>query len=133
MVKGRIVRIAANVATLLFGVVIIMQVLLALGILPVSYAWGGRQTELTLAVRGLSLIAIILLIIFAYIIRRRAGLIGEPPVPTYFKLASWAITGYLALNALGNFTSPSSEERILFGPITIILIICCFIVSISGE
>ncbi len=40
----------ANAATLLFVVVIILQILLAAGILPVSMAWGGRQSNLYLSI-----------------------------------------------------------------------------------
>ncbi len=131
--KASIARIAANVATVLFAVVIVLQVLLALGVLPVTMAWGGRETELTPALQLSSLAAILILVAFTYVIRRRAGLIGRPPVPTYFKLASWVVTAYLALNAFGNLTSPSNNERLVFGSITILLVIACFIVSISRE
>lgn len=131
--RGSVVKIAGNVATLLFAVVIVLQILLALGVLPVTMAWGGTQTELTTALRFSSLAAIALLIAFAFVIRRRAGLIGQPPIPTYFKLASWVVTAYLALNALGNLRSPSVNERLVFGSITVLLVIACFIVSISRE
>jgi hypothetical protein len=39
--------IAGNLATALFGVIIVLQLLLAAGILPVSMAWGGQQSTLT--------------------------------------------------------------------------------------
>jgi hypothetical protein len=48
-------RIAGNLATVLFAVVIVLQLLLAAGILPVTMAWGGRQPVLTASLRFASL------------------------------------------------------------------------------
>ena len=122
---------AANIATVLFGIVIILQLLLALGILPVTMAWGGTQTELTPALRLASVAAAVVMALFAYVIRRRAGLIGSPPPATLIKILSWIITAFMVLNTLGNLASQSTAEKILFTPLTILLAICCFIVSIS--
>lgn len=122
---------AANIATVLFGIVIILQLLLALGILPVTMAWGGTQTELTPALRLASVAAAVVMALFAYVIRRRAGLIGDPPPSTLIKIFSWIITAFMVLNTLGNLASQSTAEKILFTPLTILLAICCFIVSIS--
>jgi hypothetical protein len=123
--------IAANVATVLFAIVIILQLLLAAGILPVTMAWGGTQTELTLTLRLASVAAAIILAGFAYVIRRRAGLISDLPPSTAIKILSWVITAFMVLNTLGNLTSQSTAERIVFTPLTVLLAISCFIVSIS--
>ena len=123
--------IAANIATALFILVIILQILLALGILPVSMAWGGQQAELTMGLRLASLAAVFVLALFAYLIRRRAGLVGDGPPSLLIKILSWIITAFMLLNTLGNLTSQSTGEMVLFGPITILLFICCFVVSIS--
>ena len=123
--------IAANIATLLFGIVIILQLLLALGILPVTMFWGGTQAELTLGLRLASVAGAIILALFAYVIRRRAGLIGDPPPSTLIKILSWVITAFMVLNTLGNLASQSTAEKIVFTPLTILLAISCFIVSIS--
>lgn len=125
------VRLAANVATVLFAVVIVLQILLAAGILPVSMAWGGRQSQLTPSLRIASLIAAALLGAFLYIIRYRAGLVVEKPVPRGIKMVSWIITALMAFNTLGNLASTSNAERLLFGPITFLLTVACLIVSAS--
>lgn len=122
---------AANIATVLFGIVIVLQLLLAIGILPVTMAWGGTQTELTPALRLASVAAAVVMALFAYVIRRRAGLIGSPPPSTLIKILSWIITAFMVLNTLGNLVSQSTAEKIVFAPLTILLAICCFIVSIS--
>ena len=131
--SNRAGRIAANVATVLFIVIIILQLLLALGILPISMSWGGTQDILTPTLRMASLGAVIVLALFAFVIRRRAGLIGGDTVPTIIKILSWFITAFMVLNTVGNLASQSSGERVLFTPLSLILAGACFVVSISRD
>lgn len=130
--RTSIVRIAANVATILFVLTIILQLLLATGILPISMAWGGRQSELTTPLRIAGLAAAVLLGFFIYVIRRRAGLIGDMPIPMNIRFLSWIITAFMAFNTLGNLASLSIGEKILFAPISFLLAIACLIVSASS-
>ncbi len=129
--NGSVASIAANVATVLFVVTITLQLLLAAGILPISMAWGGRQSVLTTTLRLASLAAAAILVFFAYVIRRRAGLVGNETIPTTIIILSWFITAFMALNTVGNLTSQSIGEIILFTPITFLLAVSCFFVSIS--
>jgi hypothetical protein len=124
-------KLAANLATILFGLFMGAQLLLAVGILPISMAWGGRQTELTLGLRVASVAAILVLGGFIYIIRYRAGLLGSLPAPRSIRLLAWVVTGFMALNTLGNFASLSSAERLLFGPVTLMIAAACLIVAAS--
>jgi hypothetical protein len=123
-------RIAANVATVAFALAILLQLLLAAGILPISMAWGGTQTVLTPQLRIASLVAAAVLGIFAYIIRRRAGLLGGQP-PRSMAILSWVVTAFLSLNMLGNFASSSAGEARLFGPISLVLALSCLLASAS--
>jgi hypothetical protein len=125
------VRRAANIATILFAVVIVLQILLAAGILPVSMAWGGRQSQLTASLRIANLLAAVLLGVFIYVIRYRAGLVVEMPIPMAIKVISWIITVFMAFNTLGNFASSSDGEKLIFGPITLLLTVACLVVSAS--
>ncbi len=118
------VQTTANIATVLFVFFIGFQLLLAAGLLPVSMAWGGRQTELTPVLRLASIAAAILLGVFIYIIRYRAGLIGSVPAPTAIRVLAWVVAGYMTLNTVGNFASFNSIEKLLFGPMTIINLWC---------
>lgn len=125
------VQASANIATVLFAIFIGVQLLVAAGVIPVSMLWGGRQTELTPSLRVGSLVAALVLGVFVYIIRYRAGLVGSAPQPTVIRIAAWAVTGYLALNTLGNFASVSPVEKFLFGPLTILMTAACLIVAAS--
>ena len=126
-----VARIAATVAVALFAVVILLQLLLAAGVLPVTMAWGGTQDTLTPGLRAASLGATVFLTLFALVIMRRAGLVGNPPITRSVKVLSWLVTGLLALNTLGNLASQSTAEAAVFAPITILLTVACGVVSIS--
>ncbi|MCB8960203.1 MAG: hypothetical protein H6651_07800 [Ardenticatenales bacterium] len=123
--------LAAQLATFLFGLVMVAQLLLAAGVLPISMAWGGRQTVLTPGLRLASIAAILFLGLFIYIIRFRAGLLGDVALPTSIRALAWVVTGFMALNTLGNFASRSMGERLLFGPVTLLLTAACLVVAMS--
>jgi hypothetical protein len=125
--------IAGNVATGLFLLVGVLQVLLALGILPVTMAWGGAQSALTPSLRIASLAAAVILGAFALVIRRRAGLSGSGQPSTLIRILSWVITAFLALNTLGNFASSSRGEALVFGPLSLALALACLLVSLSRS
>jgi hypothetical protein len=127
------IHLMANIATFLFMVVIVLQILLAAEILPISMAWGGRQSQLTASLRIASIIAAVLLGMFIYVIRYRAGLVGNVPTPVMIKVVSWIITAFMAFNTLGNITSLSINEKLIFGPITFILSVACLLVSASKS
>jgi len=128
-----VIRFSANIATILFAVVIIIQLLLAAGVIPVSMAWGGRQEVLTPNLRVTSIVSAVVLCLFAYIIRRRAGLMGPVEISTIIKVLAWIVTAYMAFNTFTNLISQSSAEMMIFAPITAVLTVVCFIVSISRQ
>ena len=130
-INTSIARISAQISTGLFAAVIVLQILLATGVMPISMAWGGQQTELTPGFRAASLAAVIILGTFAYIIRRRAGLTASGEIKTPAKILAWLITAYMAFNILGNITSQTVWEKMNFTPITAILTIACLIVAAS--
>jgi hypothetical protein len=126
-------RIAGNAATVLYTITIILQLLLASGILPITMAWGGREPVLTTNLRIASVASAALLLFFIYVIRRRAGLVSDAPITLIIKVLSWLITAFSALNFLGILASLSSGEKILFGPISFLLLVACILVSLSKS
>lgn len=124
-------RIAANVATIAMSLAVLLQLLLALGILPVTMAWGGSQDTLTPFLRLAHLAAAAILVGFAYVIRRRAGLVGSASITSLIKVMSWVIPVFLFLNTLGNLASLSLAEKIVFAPITLVAGCASLIVALS--
>lgn len=129
--NANFVRAVANIVTVLLALFIVIQLLLAAGILPASIAWGGRQTEVTTGLRITSVVAAIILGGFIYIIRYRAGFMGRTPIPKAIRIASWVVSGFMVLNTVGNLASVNNTEKFLFAPITLVIAIGCFIVSAS--
>ena len=134
MVSQSTARITGSIATLGFLAVIVLQILLALGILPVTMAWGGSQTVLTPSLRLAHVLSALLITGFAYVIRRRAGLLAYAPRPSrLIKILAWIITGFMILNTLANFASSSTAEKLVFGSLTLMLVIACLLVSVSKS
>jgi len=126
-------RIAGNAATVLYALTMILQLLLAFGILPITMAWGGREPVLTTNLRIASLASAALLLFFIYVIRRRAGLVRDASITPIIKVLSWLVAAFSALNFLGILASLSSGEKILFGPISFLLLVACILVSLSKS
>lgn len=126
-------RTAGQVATIAFALAILGQLLVALGVIPITWAWGGTQTVLTPALRIGSVAAAGLLTLSAYVIRRRAGLTGTGRPGRLVVILSWLITAYLLLNTLANFASPSLGEKLLFGPIALVTALASLVVSWSRQ
>ena len=131
--KLSLINILGYISVGLFSIVMILQLLLAAGILPVSMAWGGRSTELTPVMRLSSLIAIIILCYFTYMIARRAGILGTTPPSRLINMGSWLVTVYLVFNTIMNFLSSSIAERWIFGPITLALVVLTLIINFNKS
>jgi hypothetical protein len=96
-------------------------------------AWGGREPILTTNLRIASLASAALLVIFIYVVRRRAGLVRDASITLIIKVLSWLVTAFSALNFLGILASLSRGEKILFGPISFLLLLACILVSLSKS
>lgn len=149
------IEVAATiVAMILFGGMAVVQLLLASGILPSTIAWGGGRggaeseeqdqnedyededidadMDTPLWMRIASIIAACILLGMAYLVYVRSYLYRYPEKShRLVKILSWVITGFLGLNFLGNLASNSNIERYVFGSVTLVLCICCIIVSMS--
>jgi hypothetical protein len=124
-----VARIAGTIGTAAFLVAIGLQLLLALGVVPVTLAWGGTQSVLTPPLRLASVAAAVILGLAAMVIRRRAGLSAGARPSRRIRILAWIVTIFLALNTLGNFASSSRGEIILFGPLSLVLALACVLVA----
>ena len=94
-----------------------LQVALASGAPLGEHVWGGTQDRvLPTGMRAVAGAAAIALAAAAATLARRADLIDRPA--RWLSPATWAISGYLALNTVGNLASTSGVERWAFGPAT---------------
>jgi hypothetical protein len=102
---------------------LVLHVLTMLGVLPFSMIWGGRLKTRAdmLRLESFSLGFTVLLLVITAI---RAGYIRIHIHPTVLRVAFGLMSLLFLLNTLGNATSQSRFEQLLFTPLTIILAIC---------
>ncbi len=126
-----LVKVSVIIATVLFLSIAIFQILVLLGVFPVSMTWGGQFETITPVLMISNIIAFFLLTFFACVIWIRAEISKGRTPSKFFFVMSWVITGLMLLNTLGNITSKSALEKMIFTPATIILFVTCLIVSLS--
>ena len=122
-------QVAAYIAVVLFLCMAVIQVGIAICLLPVTIVWGSSQKTHTVQNSLASLAACVILSAMAWIIYRRSQPAPEP----YTNTASWIIAFYMVLNTLGNFLSPNAVERFVFGSMTVVLAVCSFVVASSAK
>lgn len=124
---------AAVAAAVLFGLISLFQVALALGVPWGAAAYGGGRARadgtLPPRLRVASAVAALLLLFFAGVVLVRAEVLGTGNGGAPLAIATWVIVALMALNTLGNFTSPNPVERWGMGSVTAALVVLCALVA----
>ena len=103
------------------------QFLLALGAPWGHLAMGGRfEGRLPVAMRVAAVMQGGLLVAMTRVVAGKAGLLA-PVGPDWL---IWGILGVSALSAVMNLVTPSRAERLLWGPVTVIMLWCVVMVSL---
>ncbi len=103
--------VAGVIAVVLIGVVVLFQILLALGAPWGAAAWGGRTAGvLPGGLRIASAVSALLLGAIAWVVLSKS--VAEGDGPSWLTPALWVIVGYFALGAVMNAISRSRIERI---------------------
>lgn len=130
MRNSAIARAAAIAATVGFAGLAAFQVLLAAGAPFGEAAWGGTsEGQLSTGLRVGSALSIVVYAVAAALILRRSGLSVRWVSQPVARIGSWVLVVLLVLGALGNFMSQSPWERLLLGPVTLVLAGLCLIVA----
>lgn len=122
--------IAAIVAVCVISLLMVFQVLLAVGLPLGRAAWGGQHRILPAGLRWGSLAAVLLLALAGWIVLARAGLVAPGPGVLWVKVLTWIFAAYFALNTVMNVASKSSIERAAMTPVSAILVVCFVLASI---
>ena len=125
----------ATTAAYIFGflttIVMLFQLALALGAPWGEMAMGGKfPGRFPPILRICAIVQMLLLGIAALVVLTRAGLVLQ----NYFvfsKSAIWFVLALCVVIAVLNTITPSKKERILWSPVTIILVICAVVVARS--
>jgi hypothetical protein len=99
-----------------------------------EYAWGGQfYGTLPVLYRWASLAAAPMLALAAWVILARADIARPGSGALPIRIAAWAITAFLGLNAIGNLMSASALERQIMTPLALVLLACCATVAVSKR
>ncbi len=124
-------EIAALVAVVVLGGLIVFQLLLALGIPWGAAAWGGRHPGVLPAnLRWNSAVAAVVLGFVAWMVLARAGWAAPGPDALWAKIVVWIFTAYFAFNVVMNALSTSVIEKAIMTPASAILVVCLVLVSL---
>lgn len=109
--------------------VILFQVTLAAGMPWGELAWGGSfPGALPAHMRAASVASAFLLLALGMVVLVRAGLFMPDWQPVSRKLV-WVVVAYCALGVVANALSPSAWERIVWLPVTILLLVSSIVVA----
>jgi hypothetical protein len=126
-------RTPAVVAAAGFLAIATFQAALALGAPLGRAAWGGTHVQLPMGLRIASAFAVGVWVLAALIVLGRAGFQVSPLSPAFVRWGTWILVGVLPLGALMNFASPSNWERLVWGPVALILAMLCLVIARSGT
>lgn len=103
---------------------IIFQLLLALGFPLGEYSMGGKHKVLPPTLRIASILSAILLGFALYTLLILGNFIQHSSLPAWYYYAGYSFGGYLCLNTIMNLVSPSKKERFVMTPVSAILAFC---------
>jgi hypothetical protein len=127
------VRLAAIVVAVGLTSLAVFQVALIGGAPLGRAAWGGRSTYLPNSLRITSAVTILIYVLRALLVLRRAGFPVRWISPGFARWGTWAFVIILTLAALVNFLSQSPRERFLLAPTALLLAALSLIVAIEGT
>jgi hypothetical protein len=121
-------RIAAIIYGLLTAVVILFQLALAGGAPWGEYAMGGAYPgQFPPALRVAAVVQALILAGFLWIIAVRGGLLFTRR-PKLFAWLAWVVVAYGVIGFVLNVITPSAGERLIWAPVTLVLLICSLVV-----
>jgi hypothetical protein len=128
-------RLAAIVAAVLLANVAALQIGVAAGAPLGEFVWGGTNDGvLPTDLRVASAIAVPVLLVVAWVLLARAGVVPRGVLPARILApACWVLFALFALNTLGNLASESGFERLIFAPVTALLAALSAVVARRGP
>lgn len=121
----------AIIASIALGLVMVLQLVLALGFPLGQAAWRGQYRVLPTKLRWASLATVVVLGLAAWVVLVRAGLVFPGTETVAVGVATWVFAGFWSLNTVGNLASRSPVERFAMTPVALLLVICFIIVALS--
>lgn len=108
------------------------QLALALGAPWGAYTLGGKfPGQLPAKLRVAALVQILVMVVFALIVLVRAGLIFSG-LYAIGRVAIWFVVVFFVLGTFANLSTPSKGERLLWGPVNVLMLMMTIIIALSA-
>jgi len=126
-----LITAAAYVFSFLALIVVGFQVALAAGLPWGTLTWGGKYPgRLPPAIRGVAAASAVLMVVFAVVVISRAEL-AFSGLLSVANVGIWIVVACSAVGAVANAVTKSRCERILWLPVTLLMLASSLIVAIS--
>jgi len=125
-------KIASIGLLAILSLIVIFHLLVLLGIIPFEIVWGGRLTDSSQMFR-FELVSIVLNLVMLIIVATRSGFLNININKKIITAALWMMTGLFLLNTIGNLLSNNTWEKIIFTPLTILLSILSWRLTIRKK
>ncbi len=124
-------KIPVVVYLILTAVGALFQVALALGAPWGDYTLGGRfPGQLPTKLRVAALGQVLIMFLFAFIVLVRAGLVSDA-LYAVSRVAIWFVVSFFVLGSVANLSTPSKGERLLWGPVNVLMLIMAIAVAVG--
>ena len=124
-------QLAAQVFAVLTALVVAFQLALAAGAPLGRFAMGGAHPGVfPPRLRVAAVVQAGLLALVALVVLSRAGLV-LPDWRAASRWLAWAVVGLMAVAAVLNLITPSRGERMVWGPVTVVLFLAALAVALG--
>ena len=124
-------NLIANTLLITLGLLMVFHILVIVGFLPPDIVWGGNVGDSPENLLTMELISIFVTLLFMLVIAAKAGYILKGELSKIVNVGVWVIAIYFALNIMGNLSSSSTIEKLIFTPIAIILSALSFTLALK--
>jgi len=124
-------KFAGNTLLILLILLGIFHILVLTQILPANNVWGGGSENSASNIIALELIALLATLIFILIVALKTAYLKISRLKKLTNIGIWIMGGFFLLNMVGNLSSPSLVEKLVFGPLTLIMAVLAFRLAIE--
>ena len=124
-------RLAGNLLLGIYGLLVIFHILVLAQVVPSSNVWGGQIGESPENLVALETTAIALTAFFAVIVAAKIGYIKAGRLRGAVNVLMWIVFAYSVLNIAGNLLSGAPAERLVFGPVSIVVAFLVFRLAVE--
>ena len=116
----------------LLSLLIVFHVLVILDVLPYDQTWGGsiEDKSQVIAFEGL---AIVLTLVFILMVSIKLDYLKIKRLQKVADIAIWAMGGFFVISLIGNLMAKVAIERIIFTPLSIVLVLFSFKLAVSKK